>query len=146
MNLYVPVAWPPMILKLQCFAVASSSGNWLYAYRRWMVEKSTSLSCDDSEIDCAILSIRQSIFCIWYLFLWIALFMTLESMASFFVLSLLTVITIGEIKFLSLHLSSMIMLPFFCNFLSSSSTCDCRWIGFLSPLCERAWSLFWILT
>ena len=60
--------------------------------------------------------------------------MTLESMASFIVLSRLTVITIDEIKFLSLHLSSLIMLPFFCNFLSSSSTCDCRWIVILRPL------------
>ena len=60
--------------------------------------------------------------------------MTLESMASFIVLSRLTVITIGEIKFLSLHLSSLIMLSFFCNFLSSSSTWDCRWIGILRPL------------
>ena len=121
------------MLKLQCLAVASSSANWLYAYRRSMVEKYTSLLCDESDIDCAMLSIRQSILCIWYLFFWIALLMTLESIASFIVLSRSTVITICEIKLLSLHLSSLIMLPFFWSFLSSSSTWDCRWVDWDSP-------------
>ena len=60
--------------------------------------------------------------------------MTLESLASFIVLSFLTVNIIGELKLLSLHLSTLITLTFFCNFLNSSSTCDCRWIGILRPL------------
>ena len=60
--------------------------------------------------------------------------MTLESIAGFIVLSRLTVITIGGIKFLSLHLSSLITLPFFWSFSGSSSTCACRWIGILRPL------------
>ena len=121
------------MLKLHCFAVASSSGTWLYAYRKSIVEKSTSPSCDDSEIDWAILFIRQSMFCIWYLFLWMALFIILESMASFIAFSLLTVITIGDMKFLSLHLSSFITLPFSCNFLSSCSIWFCKCIATLRP-------------
>ena len=59
--------------------------------------------------------------------------MTLKAIASFIVLSHLTVIFIGEIKFLSLHFSNLTTLPFFCNFLRSSSNCDCRWIGIFRP-------------
>ena len=47
LNRYVLVALPPMILKLHCFAVSSSSGNWLYAYRKSIVENRTSPSSDD---------------------------------------------------------------------------------------------------
>ena len=59
--------------------------------------------------------------------------MTLESLASFIVLSLFTVITIGDMKFLSLHFSSFILLPFSSNFLSSCSTWFCKCIGTLRP-------------
>ena len=48
-------------------------------------------------IVCAMLSMmRQSLLCIWYLFLWIALFIVFESNASFIDLSFLSVITIGD--------------------------------------------------
>ena len=37
-NLYVSVAFPPRILKLQCFLMFSSGGIWLYAYLRSIFE------------------------------------------------------------------------------------------------------------
>ena len=134
MNLYVPVAWSPMMLKLQWFVVASSSGYWPYAYRRSIVEKKY-FAFKRRFRDWLCDVVHQAVYILHLIFvLWIALFLTLESIASFIVLSRLTEITIGEIKFLSLHLSNLITLPFFCNFLSSSSTCDCRLIGILRPL------------
>ena len=39
MNLYVPVAFPPNMLKLQCFCVSSCKGTWLYAYFKSIFEK-----------------------------------------------------------------------------------------------------------
>ena len=38
MNLYVPVALPPSLLKLQCMAIDCSKGVWLYAYFRYILK------------------------------------------------------------------------------------------------------------
>ena len=88
-----------------------------------MIEIITSIVHDNSMPDCTLLSIKQPIICFSYLFLCIALFMTLVSVASFTVLCRLFVNTIGKRRFLWQHLSNFIMLLFVCSCFNSSSTC-----------------------
>ena len=68
---------------------------------------------------------------VWHLilFLWIALFRTLESRASFTDWSFLTVITMGEIKFLSEHSCNFSICPCSESFFNSSDTLSNKFIG-----------------
>ena len=65
--------------------------------------------------------------------LWMDLFKILESRASLTVLSLFTVITIGDIKILSEQLFNFIMRFSSSNFLSSILTSGCKLIGTRRP-------------
>ena len=66
---YVPVDWPPRILKLQCFLISGCRGVWLYAYLRSIFENRKLLdSFLLSELYFATESIRLSIDCTRYLF------------------------------------------------------------------------------
>ena len=76
-------------------------------------------------------------FGIWYLFLWIDLFKILESRANLTVLSLFSVITVGDMKFLSEQLFNFMMCFSSISFLSSSLTKGWRLIGTLR--------LFWFV-
>ena len=62
-------------------------------------------------------------------FLWIESFKIFEFKASLTVLSLFTVITIGEMKFLSEQLFNFMMCFSSSNFLSSALTSGCKLIG-----------------
>ena len=55
------------------------------------------------------MSMRWSMLCIWYLFLWIASFSFFESSAILVDLSRFTVITTGPMKYSSEHLSNFII-------------------------------------
>ena len=114
----------------------SSRGIWLYAYLRSILlnHHGTSLFLLNV-IFIARESVRWMIPCIWYLFLWIALFNSFESIAIFIDLSFLTVITTGLMNRSSGHFSNRI------NWLSSTSSCNSfstfstRCKGTLLPLC-----------
>ena len=136
MNLYVSVAFPPNMLKLQCFCVSSCKGTWLYAYFSSFFEKhNVPVFCLSSLILHAIVSIRWSILCIWYLFLWIASFSFFESSAMFMDLSCFTVITTGLIKYSSEHLSNLIICLSLMSLFNSLSTLSIKWSGTRLPLC-----------
>ena len=93
--------------------------NWLYAYFKSSVEKYI-VFCDSGALNCWEMdSISVSIFGIWYFFLWMALFNTFDSSASFTVWSFFTVTTIGDIKYLSGQLESFIICFSSNNFLNS---------------------------
>ena len=141
MNLYVPVAFPPNMLKLQCFCVSPCKGIWLYAYFRSVFEKyNVPVFCLSSLIFHAIVSIRWSILCIWYLFLCIASFNFFESSAIFMDLSCFTVITTGLIKCSSEHLSNLIICLFSMSLFNSLSTLSIRWSWTRLPLCCLGWN------
>ena len=136
MNLYVPVAFPPNMLKLLCFCVSSCKGTWLYAYFRSIFENSNvRVFCLSSLILHAIVSIRWSILCIWYLFLCIASFNFFESSAIFMDLSCFTVITTGLMKYSSEHLSNLIICLSSMSLFISLSTLSIRWSRTRLPLC-----------
>ena len=59
--------------------------------------------------------------CIWYLFLWIASFRSFESSAILTLLSFLTVITTGPMKYSSEHFSSLIICLSSISFSNSCS-------------------------
>ena len=83
----------------------------------------------ESLMCCKTESIRLSMFGIWYLFLWIALFKVFESRANLTDLSFLTVITIVEIKFLSKHSCKFSICSWPESFFSSSDTLCNKFIG-----------------
>ena len=91
----------------------------------------------------AIVSIRWSILCIWYLFLWIASFNCFESSAIFMDLSCFTVITTGLIKYSSDHLSNLIICLSSMSLFNSLSTLSIRWSGTRLPLCCVGWNELW---
>ena len=136
MNLYVAVAFPPSILKLQCSAMLLSRGIWLYACLRSILlnHHGPSLFLLDV-IFIASESVRSSILCIWCLFLWIALFSSFESSAIFIDLSFLTVNTSGLMKKSSGHFSNRIIWLSLISFCNSFSTFSTRCKGTLLPLC-----------
>ena len=80
-------------------------------------------------------SIRWSMLCIWYLFLWMASFNFLESKAILTDLSFFTVITTGLINSSSEHFSNFIICLSSINFLSLFSTFSRRCKGTRRPLC-----------
>ena len=88
-----------------------------------------------SEMYVATASIRWSMLCIWYLFLWIASFNSLESSAIFTLLSFFTVITTGLMKHSSEHFSRRFICLSSIKFSSSFSTRSNRCSGTLLPLC-----------
>ena len=129
--MYVPVAFPPSMLKKQCFCVSLWSGTWLYAYFRSIFEKySVPELFFSSLIFLEIVSIRWSMLCIWYLFLWNVSFIAFESNAILIALSFFTVITTGMIKYSSEHFSNLIICLSSISFSSSFSTFSIRCIGF----------------
>ena len=135
MNWYVPVDFPPRILKLQCFLISGCRGIWLYAYLRYFLEnRKLPVLFLLSEIYLATESTRLSIDCFWYLFFSIASFSTLESSANLMDWSCFAVITTGLIN-LSEHFSRLIIwfVPKRCRF--SLSTLSVRCNGTLRPLC-----------
>ena len=87
-------------------------------------------------------SISVSIFSIYYLFLCMAFLRVLESKANFIVWSLLTVITIGEIKFWSEQLLSYSMCPSSRSFLISLLSRTCKIMGTLLPFWCLGWKIF----
>ena len=103
-NLYVPVAFPPNMLKLQWFCVSGWSGIWLYVYFSSILLSyyfpSFVLSKDNFIV---IVSIWWSMLCIWCLFLWIASFRISESNAFLIDWSDFTVMTTGLMKCSSEH-------------------------------------------
>ena len=144
MNLYVPVALPPRMLKLQCFCVSSCKGTWLYAYFRSLFEKySVPVFCFNSLILHAIVSIRWSMLWIWYLFLSIASFNFFESNAIFMDLSCFTVITTGLIKYSSEHLSNLFICLSSISLFNSFSILSIKCSGTLFPLCCVGWNVLW---
>ena len=128
MKRYVPIPSQLIILKLQSRPFSGSRLSWLHAYFNSNVEKHA-VSCASSVFNfCWIVSIKLSIFGKWYLFLWIDLFNIFKSKASLTVLSLFTVITMGEIKFLSEQLFNFMMCSSASIFLSSALTSGCKLI------------------
>ena len=59
-------------------------------------------------------------FCMWYLFLSIALLIVLESIANFIDLPFFTVKAILEMKNSSLPFSNLVMCPLICKFVRPS--------------------------
>ena len=88
-----------------------------------------------SEIFIAILSIRWSMLCIWYLFLCIASLSIFESNAILMDWSDLTVITTGLMKYSSENDVSFLTCLSSVNFSSSFSTFSTRCSGIRLPLC-----------
>ena len=82
-------------------------------------------------------------FGIWYLFLCISLFSTLESNASFIDWSFLTVITSGNMKCSSEQLDSFSIWPSFCKRSNSAVTLGCRFIGTRRPFWCYAVNFWW---
>ena len=92
----------------------------------------------DGSVSCSpTLSIRVSMFGIWYLFLCIAVLRILESSANLILLSFFTVMTIGDIKNLSEHDFSFSICPICCNLFNSEETSSCRWTGIRRPFWWR---------
>ena len=139
----MPVISPLIILKLQWLAVFASRFNWLYAYFKSIVEK-YAVFCGARALICwDIDSISVSMFGIWYLFLWMALFNTFEFSASFIVWSFFTVTTMGDMKYLSGQLESFMMCFSASNFLSSVLTLSWRLIGIRLPFWSLGWKSLW---
>ena len=134
-----------MILKLQWLAVWASKFNWLYAYFKSIVEKYVVFFGAGALICWEIDSIKVSMFDIWYLFLWMDLFNTFESTASFIVWSFFTVTTMGDMKYLSGQLESFMICFSASNFLSSVITFSWRLIGIRLPFWCLGWKSLWIL-
>ena len=142
--IYVLVVFPPSILKLQCFCVSIWSVTWLCAYFKSIFEKYIVPSfCFRSLILHAIVSIRWTMLCIWYLFLWMASFNFLESSVFLMDLSCLTVITTGLMKNSSEHFSSFIVCLSSISFCSSFSTLSIKWSCTLLPLSCVGWNVWW---
>ena len=94
-------------------------------------------------ICCDIVSINMSILGIWYLFLCMALFSTLESNAGFIDWSFFTVITIGEMKSSSEQLDIFSIWPSVCNLSNSADTLGWRFIGTRRPFWCFAVNFWW---
>ena len=90
-----------------------------------------------------IVSISMSILDIWYLFLCIALFSTLESNASFIDWSFFTVIMIGEMKCSSEQLYSFSIRRSVCNLSNSADTLGWRFMGTRRPFWCFAVNFWW---
>ena len=141
MNLCVPVAFPHSMWNFHCFCVSAWSGTWLYAYFRSIFEKyGVPAFCLSSLILHAIVSMRWSMLCIWYLILWIASFSLFESSA---ILIDFTVITTGRMKYSSENLCNFIIFLSSMSLCSSLSALSISWSGALLPLCCIGWNVWW---
>ena len=134
-----------IMLKLQWFVVLESKYNWLYAYFRSSVEKYVVFYGAGAPKCWEIDSISESILGIWYLFLWMALFNILKSIASLQVWSFFTVTTIGDMKYLSGKLETFIICFSSSNFFSSLLSLSCRLIGIRLPFWCLGWKFLWKL-
>ena len=133
------------MLKLQWFAVLVSKYNWLYAYFKSIVENYV-VFCDTGALICWEMdSISVSKYGIWYSFLWMALFNTFESSASFIIWSFFTVTTIGDMKYLSGQLESFMICFSSNNFSSSLLTFPCKLIGMRLTFWCLGWKSIWNL-
>ena len=138
MNLYVPVAFPPNMLTLQCFLMLSSGEFGCKHILGQFSKKSIFLAWIFFRI-CILLymyeSIRWLMLCIWYLFLRMASFGFLESKAILTDLSFFTVITTELMNSSFEQFSSFIICLSSINFLSSFLTFPRRCRGTRRPLC-----------
>ena len=102
--------------------------------------------CDAGALFCWEMdSISGSLFGVWYLFLWMDLYNTFESDASFIVWSFFTVTTFGDMKYLSRHLE-IFMIRFSSNkFLSSILIFCCKLFGIRLPFWCLGWKSLWNL-